>query len=82
VVKIFAWTDISEMKDNRFISSPIQAPSHELDEIEIKILLTRVADSRILLELLGLREESITTHKSRPLYPREIAPVPTQQEAG
>jgi hypothetical protein len=33
VVKMFAWLDISGMKDNKLISSPIQAPSHELDEI-------------------------------------------------
>jgi hypothetical protein len=40
VAKTFIWLDISGMKDNRLISNPIQAPSHELDEIEIKIPLT------------------------------------------
>jgi hypothetical protein len=59
---MFIWLDISGMKDNKLISNPIQAPSHELDEIEIKIPLTKFTDSRILLELLGIREESITLY--------------------
>jgi hypothetical protein len=67
-VKTFAWLDISGTKDNKLISNPIQAPSHELDEIEIKIPLTKVTDSRILLELLGIREESLYWEADRNMY--------------
>jgi hypothetical protein len=34
VVKMFSCDDISGMNDMRLISSPIQAPSHEFDEME------------------------------------------------
>jgi hypothetical protein len=46
------------INDIRLISNPIQAPSHELDEIEIKILPINVVDERIFVALLGIREES------------------------
>lgn len=60
VVKIFSCEDISGIKDIRLISNPIQAPSQELDEIEIKIPPIKVVDRRILVGLLGTREESYT----------------------
>jgi hypothetical protein len=47
------------MKDIRLISSPIQAPSQEFDEMEIKIPPINVVDRRIFVGLLGIREESI-----------------------
>jgi hypothetical protein len=55
---MFSCDDISGINDIRLISNPLQAPSHEFDEIEIKIPPINVVVSRIFVLLLGIREES------------------------
>jgi hypothetical protein len=55
---MFSCDDISGINYIRLISNPIQAPSHEFDEIEIKIPPINVVDRRIFVGLLGIREES------------------------
>jgi hypothetical protein len=59
VLYIFLTLDISGMNDIRLISSPIHAPSHEFEDTNTNIPLTRVISNRILVELLGIREESV-----------------------
>lgn len=59
VLYMFLMLDISGMNDIRLISSPIHAPSHELDDTDTNTPLTRVINKRILVGLLGIREESI-----------------------
>jgi hypothetical protein len=49
---------ISGINDIRLICNPIQAPSHEFDEIEIKIPPINVVDRRIFVGSLGIREAS------------------------
>lgn len=51
--------DISGINDIKFTSSPIHAPIHELDDTDTNIPLTKVISNRILVELLGIREESV-----------------------
>jgi hypothetical protein len=41
----------------RLISTPIHAPSHELEDTDTNTALTKVISKRILVELLGIREE-------------------------
>jgi len=53
--------DISGINDIKFTSSPIHAPIHELDDTDTNIPLTKVISNRILVELLGIREESVFT---------------------
>jgi hypothetical protein len=55
---MFSCDDISGMNDIRLISNPIEAPSYEFDEMEIKISLIFVVDRRIFVGLLGIRKES------------------------
>jgi hypothetical protein len=55
---MFSCDDIIGINDIRLISNPIQAPSHEFDEIEIKIPPINVVDRRIFVGLLGIRKES------------------------
>jgi hypothetical protein len=43
---------------NPLISRPIHAPSHELEDTDTNTP-TRVISKRILVELLGVREESV-----------------------
>jgi hypothetical protein len=45
--------DMSGLNDNRLISSLIQAPNHEMNEMENKIPLINVVDRRILVPMLG-----------------------------
>jgi hypothetical protein len=52
---------MSGINDIRLTSNPIQAPSHEFDEMEIKIPPINVVDKRIFVGLLGIREESFIT---------------------
>jgi hypothetical protein len=47
------------MNDSRFTSSPIHAPNHELEEMEIMIPLISVVNKRIFVELLSIRMESV-----------------------
>jgi hypothetical protein len=60
VLYIFLTLDIKGINDIRLISSPIHAPSHELDDTDTNIPLTRVTSNRTFVELLGIREESFT----------------------
>lgn len=57
-VKMLSCVTMRGTKDIRLISNPIQAPSQELDEMEIKIPPIKVIDRRIWEGLLGTREES------------------------
>jgi hypothetical protein len=59
VLYMFLTLDIRGINDIRLISSPIHAPSHELDYTDTNILLTRVTSNRTLVELLGIREERL-----------------------
>jgi hypothetical protein len=54
---MFSCDNISGINGIRLTSNPIQAPSHEFDEIEIKKPPINVVD-RIFVGLLGIREES------------------------
>lgn len=60
VLYMFLALDIRGINDIRLISSPIHAPSHELDDTDINTPLTKVVNKRILVEFLGIREESFT----------------------
>jgi hypothetical protein len=59
VFYMFLTLDIRGINDIRLISSPIHAPSHELDDTDTNIPLTRVTRNRTFVELLGIREESV-----------------------
>lgn len=59
VLYIFLTLEISGMKDIRLISNPIHAPSHELEDTDTNTPITSVISNRILVEFLGIREESI-----------------------
>lgn len=59
VLYIFFTFDIRGINDIRLISNPIHAPSHEFDDTDTNIPLTNVISSRIFVELLGIREESV-----------------------
>ena len=43
----------------RLISRPIHAPSHELENTVTNASVTKVVSKRILVELQGIREESV-----------------------
>jgi hypothetical protein len=57
--EVFLTLDIRGINDIRLISSPVHAPSHELDDTDANLPLTRVTSNRTLVELLGIREESV-----------------------
>jgi len=59
---IFLTLDIKGIKDIRLISSPIHAPSHELEDTDTNIPPTKVINRRTFVELLGIREESLNLH--------------------
>ena len=58
ILYIFVTLDMRGINDSRLISRPIHAPSHELEDTNTKTSLIKVVDKRILVELLGIREES------------------------
>ena len=58
VLYIFLTLNITRINDIRLISRPIHVPSHELEDTDIKTPLIKVVNKRILVELLGIREES------------------------
>jgi hypothetical protein len=60
VLYIFLTLDIKGINDIRLISSPIHATSHEVDDTDTNIPLTRVTSCRTFVELLGIKEESFT----------------------
>jgi hypothetical protein len=47
------------MNNIRFISRPIHAPSHELEDTDTSTPPTKVINKRIFVELLGIREDSV-----------------------
>ena len=47
------------MNDIRLISRRIRAPNHELEDTDTNTPHTKVIRKRILVELLGIREESV-----------------------
>jgi hypothetical protein len=51
--------EIRGINDIRLISRPIRAPSHELEDADTNTPPTKVLSKRILVELLGIREESV-----------------------
>jgi len=59
VFYVFFTLDIRGMNDIRLISKPIHAPSYELEDTDTNTPLTKVVSKRILVELLGIREESL-----------------------
>jgi hypothetical protein len=69
VLYIFLTLDIRGINDIRLISGPIHAPrlisghihapSHELEGTYTNTPPTKVISKRILVELLGIREESV-----------------------
>lgn len=52
---------IKGINDNKLISSPIQAPSQELDEIVIKVPLIKVIINNILAEFLKIKKKRTKT---------------------
>jgi hypothetical protein len=52
---------IRGIKERRLISNPIQAPNHELAEMEIRVPLTKVIKNRSLVGLLNIRKKKIKT---------------------
>ena len=59
VLFMFLTLDIKGINDIRLISNPIHAPSHELEDTDTNTPPTRVISKMILVELLGIREESV-----------------------
>ena len=55
---MFLMLDIRGINDIRLISRPIHAPSHELEDTDTNTPPTKVDSKRILVEFLGIREES------------------------
>jgi hypothetical protein len=60
VLYIFLTLDIKGINDIKLISRPIHAPNNELEDTAINIPPTKVVSKRILVEFLGIREESFT----------------------
>ena len=58
VLYMFLMLDIRGINDIRLISRPIRAPSHELEDTDTNTPPTKVVSKRILVEFLGIREES------------------------
>ena len=59
VLYMFLTLNIKGINDIRLISNPIHAPSHELEDTDTNTPPTRVISKMILVELLGIREESV-----------------------
>jgi hypothetical protein len=57
---MFLSLDIKGINDIKLISRPIHAPNHELEDGDTNIPPTKVVSKRILVEFLGIREESFT----------------------
>jgi hypothetical protein len=62
VLYMFLTLDIKGINDIRLISNPIHAPSHELKDTDTNTPPTSVISKRIFVELLGIREESVTLY--------------------
>jgi hypothetical protein len=59
VLYTFLMLDIKWINYIRLISRPIHAPSHELEETDTNTPPTKVVSKRIVVELLGVREECV-----------------------
>jgi hypothetical protein len=59
VLYMFLTLDIRGINDIRLIFKLIHEPSHELEDADMNTSLTKVVSKRILVELLGIREESV-----------------------
>lgn len=55
---------IRGINDNKLISSPIQAPNHELDEIVTIVLIIKIKKNKIFDELLKIKKKRIKTFMS------------------
>ena len=56
---MFLTLDIKGINDSMLISRPNHAPSHELEDADTNTPPTKVISKRILVELLGIKEESV-----------------------
>jgi hypothetical protein len=54
------------INDIRLVSIPIPAPSHEFEDSVTNVPLTNVVSNRILVEFLGIREESVYSIRGTP----------------
>ena len=59
VLYMFLTLDIKGMNEIRLISRSIHAPNHELEDTDTDTPPTKVINRRILVEFLGVREESV-----------------------
>lgn len=59
VLYMFLILDIIGINDIILISNPIHAPNHELEDTDTSTPPTKVVSNRILVEFLGIREESL-----------------------
>jgi hypothetical protein len=55
---LFLTLDIRGMNYIRLISRPLHAPNHELEDVT-NTYPTKVISTRIFVELLGIREDSV-----------------------
>jgi hypothetical protein len=56
---VFLTLDVRGKNDIKLIFRPLHAQSHKLEETHTNTPLTKVVGKRILVELLGIREESV-----------------------
>jgi hypothetical protein len=59
VLYVFLMLDFRGTNGIRLISKPIHAPRHELKDTDTNTPLIKVVNKRILVELLGIREECV-----------------------
>ena len=59
--KVLLLLIINGINDNKLISSPIQALNHELDEMEIRVPLTKVNKNNSLAEFLKIKKKRSKT---------------------
>jgi hypothetical protein len=62
VLYMFLTLDIGGLNGIRLISRPFHAPSHELENTETNTPPTKLISKRILVGLLGIREESFVPY--------------------
>jgi hypothetical protein len=59
---MFLTLGIRGINDIRLVSRPIRAPCHELEDTNTNTHPTKVISERILVELLGIGEESVVLY--------------------
>jgi len=62
VLYVFLTLDIRGINDVRLVFRHIHAPCHELEDTDTNTQPTKVISKRILVELLGIREESVVLY--------------------